>query len=184
MTTNQEMTEEKVRELDELANAIGRFIHYWGFKQIHGRVWAHIFVAAAPLDAGTLMKRLNVSKALMSLSLNDLLDYNVIQESSKSKRGTQTYIANPKVIDVIISVLERREKKLLQAIDASCDSLCKVPSDRLNQAGLDVPRLKTLSLMIKEAQATLNSMLDLTTEDFKHWRTLSEFSSELNGPNH
>lgn len=54
-------------ELEDLANEVGDFICYWGFKKIHGRLWTHIYLARVPLDAGQLMQRLKVSKALISL---------------------------------------------------------------------------------------------------------------------
>src|ERR1700730_8342606 len=94
-------------ELEELAGEVGDFICYWGFKKIHGRLWTHIYLATLPVDAGQLMQRLKVSKALISLYLHDLLKYDVIIESGKSTRSTQTYVANPEVLDVILNVLRR-----------------------------------------------------------------------------
>lgn len=106
-------------ELEELASEVGEFICYWGFKKIHGRIWTHIYLAEQALDAGQLMQRLKVSKALISLSLNDLLKYDVILEAGKSSRGTQTYLPNPDVLDVILNVLRRRERKMLTKAETS-----------------------------------------------------------------
>jgi DNA-binding transcriptional regulator GbsR (MarR family) len=156
-----------VNHLDLLAQEIGKFIRYWGFKKIHGRIWCHIYLSPVPLDAGTLMKRLQVSKALMSLSLNDLLDHKVIAEAGKSDRGTQTYVANPNVLDVILNVLKQREKNLLNKIEDCHKKLKDIPE-------VNPHRLEAMRLMIREAQQTLDGILELSTIDFMIWSQLND----------
>lgn len=101
-------------ELYELEQIVGEFMHYWGFKAIHGRIWAHLFVSAAPLDSLELMRRLRVSKGLMSLALRELLDYDVIQNDHVGKHGTTFYKPNPEIIKVISNVLKKRELEMLK----------------------------------------------------------------------
>ncbi|MGA3762246.1 ArsR family transcriptional regulator, partial [Bacillus velezensis] len=84
-------------ELEDFAEQIGQFIEYWGFKRVHGRLWVHLMLSEAPLDASQLIRRLRVSKALVSMSLGDLLEYDVIEEAGKSARGTQLYRAREDV---------------------------------------------------------------------------------------
>ena len=166
------------RELDLLAIEIGNFIRYWGFKNIHGRVWTHIYISAVPLDAATLMKSLNVSKALMSLSLNDLLDFNVIQKMGKSPRGATTYIANPRIVDCILEVLKRRELKMLKSIDKACKAVTSSTHEKLVAARVNETRMKILARMIGEAQLTLNSILELSSLDFEGWNELNDIANE------
>jgi DNA-binding transcriptional regulator GbsR (MarR family) len=163
-------------ELEELAMEIGKFIRYWGFKKIHGRIWAHIYLSKVPLDAGALMARLKVSKALMSLSLNDLLKYRVILESGKSERGTHTYVANPQVLDVILNVLHRREKKMLAHIEMAHRMLKSASPTARDHMNISGDRLENLGAMIHEAQATLNAILELSNFDMKNWM-------QVNAPN-
>src|SRR5882757_8160603 len=144
-------------ELEELANEVGDFICYWGFKRIHGRLWTHIYLAKSPLDAGNLMQRLKVSKALISLSLNDLLKYDVILENGKSSRGTQTYIANPDVLDVVLNVLRRRERKMRAKAETSFRMLTSLNGEKLERANLENCRLDSMGRMITQAQNALNS---------------------------
>lgn len=160
-------------ELEDLANEIGDFICFWGFKKIHGRIWTHLFLSSEALDAGQLMSRLRVSKALISLSLNDLLRYEVIIESQKSSRGTQTYLANPNVLDVILNVLRRRERKMLARAESSHKMLASVPGDNLVGAQVCANKLAALGAMICQAQAAFNGVLELTTVDFKGWNELN-----------
>ncbi|MGZ3723492.1 MAG: hypothetical protein ACXVA9_11205 [Bdellovibrionales bacterium] len=161
-------------ELEELANEVGDFICYWGFKRIHGRLWTHIYLAKSPLDAGNLMQRLKVSKALISLSLNDLLKYDVILENGKSARGTQTYVANPDVLDVILNVLRRRERKMLAKAETSHKMLSALSPENLVRANCHDARVESLGRMIVQAQGALSSLLELATLDLAHWENINE----------
>ena len=88
-------------ELDALAEQVGEFIQYWGFKKVHGRIWTHLWLSDHPLDAGDLGKRLQISKALVSMSIADLLEYDVIQEVGRGEQGTTLYRSNPDQTQVI-----------------------------------------------------------------------------------
>jgi DNA-binding transcriptional regulator GbsR (MarR family) len=165
-------------ELEELADEIGDFICYWGFKKIHGRLWTHIYLANQPLDAGLLMRRLKVSKALISLSLNDLLKYEVIHENGKSPRGTQTYVANPNVLDVILNVLRRRERKMLTKAETSHKMLLSLNQDKLHRANLHRPRVESIGRMIHQAQNSLASLLELVNLDLTPWDEINEGKSQ------
>lgn len=173
--TQQEIinTQPNFPELEELAMEIGKFIRYWGFKKIHGRIWTHLYLSDKPLDAGTLMSRLKVSKALMSLSLNDLLKYRVILDAGKSARGTHTYVANPQVLEVILNVLHRREKKMLAHIEMAHRMLKSTTSPSKTQADINEGRLENLGAMIHEAQNTLNSILELGNLDMRTWMQIN-----------
>lgn len=169
--------QEIAREWDLLALEVGRFIRYWGFKTIHGRIWTHIYLSNEPLDAGALMERFGLSKALMSLSLNDLLKYQVILEGPKSERGTQTYIANPEVLNVILEVLRRREKRMLEEIKTAHSSLSSLSSKNLGLDQINPTRLTKLGQMIDQAQSTLNAILELAQPDLKEWCLFNEDSA-------
>ena len=45
----------KARQLD-VCDAIGDFIEYWGFKRIHGRVWALVALSSKPLPQVEIAK--------------------------------------------------------------------------------------------------------------------------------
>jgi DNA-binding transcriptional regulator GbsR (MarR family) len=166
-------------ELEELASEVGDFICYWGFKKIHGRLWTHVYLSKTPLDAGQLMQRLKVSKALISLSLNDLLKYDVILENGKSARGTQTYVANPDVLDVILNVLRRRERKMLAKAETSHRMLTSLNLEKLQRANLHSERIEGMGRMIGQAQNALSSLLELATLDLKEWEDINEAKSAM-----
>jgi DNA-binding transcriptional regulator GbsR (MarR family) len=147
-------------ELDDLAEQVGNFIQYWGFKKVHGRIWTHLFVTDHPLDAGDLCKRLKISKALVSMSIADLLEYEVIQEVGKGDQGTIQYAANPDVTRVIFNVLRRRERKMMANIESAHQLLEKSADiDHASAQGLDSARIRYMGEMIGTAKAALEMLI-------------------------
>jgi DNA-binding transcriptional regulator GbsR (MarR family) len=124
------------------------------------------------------MRRLSVSKALISLTLNELLEFEVIRESAKSTRGTQTYVANPNVLNVILSVLHKRERKMLAKAEASYKLLASIGPDRTDRAALHKERVEGMGRMISEAQSVLQCLLEVTALDLKGWLHLNEPSQQ------
>ena len=106
-------------DVESLADGIGEFIEYWGFKKIHGRTWTYIFLSKDGLTPAQLMEKLRVSKGLLSIAINELEDYQLIFAAGKVKNGRVVYRANRDVLSVILEVLRNRERKMLAQIGAS-----------------------------------------------------------------
>ncbi len=149
-----------------MADRVGDFIQYWGFKKVHGRIWTHLFVSDHPLDAGDLCRRLNISKALVSMSIADLLEYEVIQEIGKGEQGTIQYQANPDVTRVIFNVLRKRERKMMSSIQSAQQVLEKASSQGGDASdGLDSKRVVYLGEMIRTAKGALEALIALGPSD-------------------
>jgi len=146
-------------ELQNLADLVGQFIQYWGFKKIHGEIWTHIWLAKSPIDATTLVKRLNVSKALVSLAIKDLLQYDVIKTSTEGDRRKILLLPNKDVQTVIINVLKARESKLMNEIIDSQTSLEKSSVSFANQYEIDVNQLESMKTMTVMAQLALDTLI-------------------------
>lgn len=146
-------------ELEDLADQIGEFLHLWGFKKVHGRIWTHLLLSRIPLDAGELIERLEISKALASLTLNEMLDYRVIQEAGRSDRGTVTYGVNQDVLGVIRNVLRSRERRLISRISAAHRLLRRLPPSDLKTMDLDRDRVMALGKLIATAGRGLDGFL-------------------------
>jgi DNA-binding transcriptional regulator GbsR (MarR family) len=138
---------------------VGAFMEYWGFKAVHGKIWACIFLAKEPVDANFIISQLQLSKAAISLGLKDLLYYNVILEVEKEGPSTQKYKANPDLVDVICNVLRQREKKMLQTIVGFSKSLSEKTATSEN--GLDSQRVQQLRKMSEQAHTVLDQMLQM-----------------------
>jgi DNA-binding transcriptional regulator GbsR (MarR family) len=157
---------QKVPEWEELAEQIGEFIALWGFKRIHGRIWCYLHLSAAPLDAGALVKRLRVSKALVSISLKDLLQYRVVLSAGTGKGGVQLYRSNPDIMEGILTVLRSRERKLLGRIQASFKNLEKLGE---GHGIVDSSKVAELKDLIGAAEELLDAFLRFKSVDLSLW---------------
>lgn len=147
------------KELFELEATVGQFMQYWGFKNIHGRIWTHLFLSQNPLETSELMERLHVSKGLMSLAIRDLLEYEVILSDSIGRHGTVFYKANPDILKVISNVLKARETKMLAQAREASEGLKKISSEKMESFGLSSERVKNVLELTGSAQLILQAFL-------------------------
>lgn len=151
-------------EIKRVADGIGRFIEYWGFKAVHGRIWTLLYLSAEPLSAIQLARTLRVSKTLLSFSISELLQYNVIQEAGRGPKRTIYFRANPQINSVIFNVLKQRETPLIKEIEASVlDLKAGVERDTStspSRQGFQVngTGLEDLSRLVGAARAVLESL--------------------------
>ena len=158
-------------EMDDLGQQIGEFIHYWGFKRVHGRIWTHLFLAKQPLDAADLVRQMRISKALISISMRELLEYDVIQHAGRSARGTHLYRTNPDILSVILNVLRQREKRFLSRILSAQESLDRVSSEDKTTFSISDDRIRALGGLTSRAMQALEGLIALKSVDFGEWRT-------------
>jgi DNA-binding transcriptional regulator GbsR (MarR family) len=152
-------------ELDATAERVGEFIQYWGFKRIHGRIWTHLYLSSVPLDATTLVRRLAVSKALVSFSIHDLLEYNVIREVARGRGRTVLYEANPDVTGVILNVVRLRELKMMSTVREAVEMLVKMGTSKLSEAKVSAKKLDDLRGMIGSTESFLQFILSADGAD-------------------
>ena len=146
-------------ELFLLEESVGSFMEYWGFKKIHGRIWSHLYLSTQPLDTEELMRRLEVSKGLMSLAMRDLLHYEVIQQTATGKHGTVFYTANEDLQKVIFNVLKTRETKMLQTTKALLEKLNKIKETDLQKYQLSSTRIESALTLTTTANDVLRMFL-------------------------
>ncbi len=159
-------------EIEDLSELIGNFIHYWGFKRIHGRIWTHLYLANKPLDAADLVSQLSISKALVSISLRELLDFQVIEEVGKSDRGTHLYRTNPDILSVILSVLRQREKRMISRISAACETMSRVSAEEKARNGISQKSVEQLNACVHKAIFALESFISMKSVDFGDWHDM------------
>lgn len=165
-------------ELDDLAEQVGAFIQYWGFKRIHGKIWTHLFLSETPLDATTLVRRLKVSKALVSFSVRDLLEYEVIQEVARGRGRTVYYRTNPDVTAVILNVLRLRERKMLSQVVVSAKQLDGATAEAHSEMKVNPEKIRELGEMAKSAQGFLDGLINLGSEQKDMFKTVQTLFSE------
>ncbi len=154
-------------EAIKLINSVGEFIEYWGFKAIEGKIWCTLFLSDQPLDATQIRERLHISKGLVSISIKRLLDYKVIEEFGKSTYGTHLYQSSPDLMNVILSVLRLREKKLLEEVHHQCLEIDKLPKKDLEISKIDSNRITMLSEFTEQAHLLLSTLVDTRRGDLE-----------------
>jgi DNA-binding transcriptional regulator GbsR (MarR family) len=147
------------KEVHQLADEMGDFTVFWGFKKVHGRIWTHLILSDDALDASDLIQRLGISKALASMSLGELIAMEIIEEHGKSGRGTQLYRANPEILNVILSIIKVREREMLARIQKAVRDVKRLPVQKRKKCGLSSANIHALNNLVGIAQQALDSFL-------------------------
>ena len=100
------------RSVLSVCDACGDFIEYWGFKSIHGRIWAYLAISSRPLSQKDLAEARSMSKGSISIAMNELIAYGLVKPSAEYRHAP--YEAVMDVWPIISGVLREREWMLLE----------------------------------------------------------------------
>lgn len=155
-----------------VCEACGRFIEYWGFKSIHGRVWAYLALSGRPCAQSVVASALGVSKALVNQAISELVSYQLVRQTDE--RHHAPYEANLDVWPVIVEVLRRREWALIEEARASLSALIEsLEALPLAERPFSLERARELLQMSEWAQGLLrlliNARLPQTQERWVSW---------------
>jgi DNA-binding transcriptional regulator GbsR (MarR family) len=156
-TTMNHMEKQELLRLQKLAVGIGQFIRYWGFRKIHGEIWAVVYLSPAPMSGVEIGKILKVSKALVSPALKELEFEGLILQTKSENSKTKRYIAEEDVAKIIQGVLKRREIPMIEKIWQHHSDLSLQIK---NKESVNLDRLQKMGLMIQMAQMGLATLLD------------------------
>ncbi len=146
-------------EVKELVEQMGEFMKTWGLKKIHGKIWSSLFLSETPLDAAELMNRLDISKSLVSMTLSDLNEIELVEMTGKSDRGTQLYKANSDLSVVVVNILRYRERKVLAQLNTSFNLVNTLPDDEKKKYKLDNDKIQKVGDFINQAETFLVNLL-------------------------
>jgi len=145
--------------LDLFSEAIGNLAHYWGFKKVHGKMWATLYLSGEAIDSLELRKRLKISKALVSISLKDLIQYGMVRETGKSPRGTLLYEAVADVRAPVCNIIKNREQKMLEDLSAGYEAICQIPHNTKQELKLCPKRLENMGHAVKDVKVALAQLI-------------------------
>ena len=148
----------KARQLD-VCDAIGDFIEYWGFKRIHGRVWALVALSSKPLPQVEIAQKLGVSRSLVSGVVAELVDRGLLRPT-EDKRNTP-YTAMTDFWPTVAAVLRSREWLLLEKVKIALEGFL-VEFERMPieiRAGFNATRVRDLARMTETAQSFLRLVI-------------------------
>jgi DNA-binding transcriptional regulator GbsR (MarR family) len=158
-------------ELKFLSKSVGAFIKYWGFKSIHGEIWTYLYLRNRPMSSLELQTELEISKGLLSKSINELINYDLIEFVESIEHGRATYTAKESFFKVIQSVLNRRELILIDDTLDKIQKIEKVNLLQLKEAGIDLTRLKKVKKLTQYAQKTVIAITKFKDFSFKIFKS-------------
>lgn len=144
----------------ELARAVGDFMQYWGFNKTDGQIWCLVYLSQQPLSGQQLAKALGLSKASVSLAIQELTFYEVVEPVARGDRRTLYYRSHPDIEQVIVNILKNRELKLIEKTASAINTIrteeAKNPSAH---PIIQHERLGELETMVHQALAFLNILI-------------------------
>lgn len=159
----------------ELAESVGEFIKYWGFKEIHGRIWVHVYLAPKPITAKELTQRLGVTKGLVSTALSELLAYQVIEKVHLGDARSPGYQSTTDLVEVIYNILRNRELRLTRKILNHINALAGEMED--NGSSENLTKLYKLRDMAQFAVDSLHHLLENKSIPTNRFKTIMKLMS-------
>lgn len=162
------MAEASVNEhVRQLADSVGEFIKYWGFKEIHGRIWTLVYLAEEPIPAKDLVAKLGVTKGLVSTALSELIAYQVVEKVSLDDARSPGYQSNTDLVSVINNILRNRELRLTNKIQ---ENIQKLSQNMESESPATQEKIRKLQEMTTFAVDSLTKLLNhkaISTDRFK-----------------
>lgn len=137
------------KELKDIANTIGNFIEFWGFKSIDGKVWSLIYLSLKPISTPEIVDKLGVSKGLVSIAINELIKYQLIKPCGKVEHGAITYTATANIAKTVQKIIKTREINRIVEAEKSLESLAKFSEKELININISTSKLETLIYLTK-----------------------------------
>ena len=159
-----------------VADAVGEFIAYWGFKAIHGKVWTLLALSTRPLTQIEIARTLGVSRSLISGSISELVRLGLARPVRDERNAP--YEAVIDVWPTISDVLRSREWMLIEgarvALEAAVDeAMVAERAEAGAAADWSVERMRFLLKMTEVAQTFIRLLLRIrvapAVEAFSGW---------------
>jgi HTH-type transcriptional regulator, glycine betaine synthesis regulator len=190
-------------ELEKFTTQLSELAHNWGFKRIHGKIWAQLFLSERPLDAADLIAQLDISKALVSISIRELLEVKAVEDVGRSLRGTHLYRANADLNEIALQVMRKRERALISSAQEALQALKQTGGETLRSFEVSETQISAIGEQLNQASnfveafiaaaspqavapqaqtQTYDSAADTDSGDTRSFTTLPNGSSSISAP--
>ncbi len=156
-----------------LSESIGQFINYWGFKNLQGQIWFILYITDQEFSTKEIKEIFNISKALASQLINELLEFNVIERVGSGKHGVDLFKANSNILEAIFLVIKNREMNILDSVLESLNTLEKDLGD-LDLKIIKKARLAKLKKLVRLSQVTINNFLKFQQTSWSRWKIFKD----------
>ncbi len=141
---------------------IGDLIDFWGFSKHHGRIWALLYLREEPCSSPDIQQLLEMSAGLVSMSLKELLHWDVVEKVWVKGDRKDYYVANTDLWHMMSRVIREREQNLIQScirnLDDALGDLETTESDE--RIAYMKPRVQHLLSLSESFAAFLNFLLN------------------------
>lgn len=179
------------RRIIAVCEACGDFIEYWGFRSIHGRVWAFLAITSSATSQSEVAEALGVSRATVSIAINELSEYGLVRPISSHHHAP--YEAVMDVWPVISGVLRKREWMLLETARIALEGAL-LEAERFSRTAdvqslkytINIERLRILLQMTEWTQTVLkmiiNARVPKTGDRLQTWvKRATKWTQSLRG---
>jgi len=148
----------------EVADTIGRLMHFWGFKRRMGRMWALLYLSPDPLGAAELSGRLKMSAGSVSMTLAELLKWGAVKRTWRPGERRDYYESETRIWKLLRRVLRERELTLArdvrESLEAAESALSVASESGLSAKKLEFKRnrIATLRKLAKVGERLLASL--------------------------
>ncbi len=165
-----------------VAETVGQLMELWGFRRQLGRIWAVLFLSDRPLAAPELCERLDISTGLLSMSLAELREWQVVRGVTVEGDRKEHYQAETNVWRLVAHVLRERERKAVEGALTSFEralhdmraAMADADPAVRAQARFRAKRLEMLVGLCQAALGVLRVLLDSARADVGPIKALSE----------
>ena len=150
------------RRVVRVCEATGEFIAWWGFKSIHGRIWALLALSRDPVSQAEISRTLGVSRALVSGAIAELMEYGLVRPRSGNRLAP--YEAVMDIWPVIADVMRRREWMMVERARVSLEAAveeAEVGRELGDDLPYDLDRMRLLLGLTEMAQAFMKILMAL-----------------------
>lgn len=148
--------------IGQVCDAVGSFVEYWGFKAIHGRIWAYLAVRCHPLTQAEVARSLRVSRAGVSAAIAELVHHGLVRPVGNGRNAP--YEAVMDVWPCISNVLRSREWMLVETARLNLEAAleeARLAKQRGVRHPYSMERLRALLTMTELAQSLLKALISL-----------------------
>ncbi len=158
-----------------VCDAVGAYIEGWGFRSIHGRVWALLAMRSGPMSQAEIAETLGVSRSLVSLAISELTQFGLVRPTSDARNAPwePTWDVWPTITDVIRSREWMQMERARQALEAALSEV-QFARDSGTPSPWDERRIRLLLTMTEFAQVSLRAILSVRMP-----RSLDQFGTWL-----
>lgn len=109
MTTHTPLSDPEI----QIIETIGDVIDFWSFSKHHGRIWALLYLREEPFSSPDIQSMLQMSAGLVSMSLKELLHWDVVQKVWIQGDRKDYYTANTDIWHTVTRVMREREYQMI-----------------------------------------------------------------------